>query len=122
MNVKQILEALSIPTILYHATYKPLLSSIKKYGLDSRYGKKTYPDSKNGVVYLAISKDIAESYAEVSDEVSEEWLDQIVILKIKTKGLDYSKFKIDSNVINSEGETIEYHGSIPYNNISLEKK
>ena len=122
MNVKQILEVLSIPAVLYHATYKSLFPSIKNYGLNSKYGKKTYPDSKDGVVYLARDKHVAESYAEVSDQVPEEWLDEIIILKIKTKGLNYSKFKIDSNVINSEGETIEYHGSIPYNNISLEKK
>lgn len=121
MNVKKILETLSIPATLYHATYKPLLSSINKYGLNSKYGKKTYPDSRDGIIYLARDKHVAESYAEVSDQVSEEWLDKIIILKIKTKGLNFSKFKLDSNVINNKGETIEYHGIIPFDNISVEK-
>lgn len=48
---------------LYHATYIPLLDSIKKTGLGGT--TQTYwEDSKSGTVYLSTDKDVAISYAE----------------------------------------------------------
>ena len=111
----------SIPPILYHATYKPRLKNIKLKGLGAG-GKRNWEDSKRGVVYLALDPYVAESYAETSDMVPDEWLDQIVILEISTAGLDPNKFQIDSNVQDNEGDTIEYHGVIPLKNISLYKQ
>lgn len=107
----------SIPEILYHATYRPLLMSIKKHGLGGTKVKANWEDSKSGVVYLALDKDVAESYAENSDVVPDEWLDEIVILKISTKNLNKNKFEIDSNVQDNTGDTVEYHGIIPASNI-----
>ena len=109
-----------IPSVLYHATYKPRLKSIQSKGLGSG-GKRNWEDSQRGVVYLALDPDVAESYAETSDMVPDEWLDQIVMLKISTAGLDPNKFGIDSNVQDNAGDTIEYHGVIPVSNISLYK-
>jgi hypothetical protein len=109
-----------IPSVLYHATYKPRLKSIQSKGLGSG-GKRNWEDSQRGVVYLALDPDVAESYAETSDMVPDEWLDQIVMLKISTVGLDSNKFGIDSNVQDNAGDTIEYHGVIPVSNISLYK-
>ena len=111
----------SIPSILYHATYKPRLKSIGLKGLGAG-GKRNWEDSKRGVVYLALDPYVAESYAETSDMVPDEWLDQIVILKISTAGLDPNKFGIDSNVQDNAGDTVEYHGVIPLKNISLYKQ
>ena len=110
-----------LPSVLYHATYKPRLKSIKLKGLGAG-GKRNWEDSQRGVVYLALYPDVAESYAETSDMVPEEWLDQIVILKISTAGLDSNKFGIDSNVQDNSGDTVEYHGVIPVSNISLYKQ
>jgi hypothetical protein len=41
------------------------------------------------------------------------------MLKINTNGLDNSKFDIDKNVLDNTGDTIEYNGIIPINNISI---
>ena len=100
---------------LYHATYKPLLGSIKINGLGAT-SRTNWEDSKPGVVYLAYDPDVAESYAETSERVPEEWLDQIVVLKINTSNLDPSKLLSDKNVIDGQ-DTLEYHGIIPPENI-----
>jgi hypothetical protein len=110
-----------IPSVLYHATYKPRLKSIKLKGLGAG-GKRNWEDSQRGVVYLALDPNVAESYAETSDMVPDEWLDSIVILKIATAGLDPNKFHIDRNVQDNAGDTVEYHGIIPPSNISLYTK
>ena len=110
-----------VPPVLYHATYKPRLKSIKLKGLGAG-GKRNWEDSRRGVIYLALDPNVAESYAESSDMVPDEWLDQIVILKISTAGLDPNKFNIDGNVQDNEGDTVEYHGVIPLTNISLYKQ
>ena len=107
---------------LYHATYKPLLNSIKKNGLGNT--KRTnWEDSKRGVVYLASDKDVAESYAESAENINEEWLDEIIILKVNVKDLDKNKLKIDENVLLDEDEvpeTFEYHGIIPFSKLNIE--
>ena len=96
---------------LYHATYKPLLKSIQANGLGGGGAQTKWTDSKPGVVYLAKDPDVAVSYAETSDEVPEEWLDQIVVLAISTDSLDTSKLKDDENVLDDDS-TLEYHGVI----------
>ena len=99
-----------LPSFLFHATYKPLLPSIQKYGL-IRGHHKNWEDSQN-VIYLANSQDIAVSYAETSDSVDEDWLDEIIVFKIRTKDLDLHKLKSDRNVLDG-GDTFEYHADIP---------
>ena len=113
-----------IPDVLYHATYKALLPMIKKGGLDTRKSALAWEDSKPGIVYLANDPGVAESYAEIAfddnEELPEEWYDEIVILKIPTKGLDINKLHDDRNV-RSDGpsDTYEYHGQIPWSKIKL---
>jgi hypothetical protein len=109
-----------IPPILYHATYKQRLKSIQLKGLGAG-GKSNWTDSKKGVVYLALDPDVAESYAETAlDDLDADW--EIVILAISTNGLDPNRFQLDRNVLDNEGDTVEYHGIIPPNNISLYKQ
>lgn len=117
-----ILEEFKIPDVLYHATYKPLLNNIKKSGLGNT--KITmWNDSIPGVVYLADDPDIAESYAEEAEIISnEEWLDQIVILQINKSNLDINKLFIDKNIKLDSDEsphTFEYHGIVPFENIKI---
>lgn len=102
---------------LYHATYKPLLKKIKQQGLDTRMSKKAWEDSIPGYVYLALDPEVAFSYAESSEEVPEEWIDNIVILKIDKYFLDQDKLFIDQNVIDNVGDTLEYRGVIPWESI-----
>ena len=99
---------------LYHATYRPLIRSIKKHGLGGKASRYRWCDSKDGVVYLATDAGVAESYAEVNEEVPEEWTDDIVIFCVDSDSLDNDKLFIDDNVLDNDGSTLEYHGVIPY--------
>lgn len=97
---------------LYHATYLPLLESIKKIGLGGT--TQTYwEDSKPGVVYLSTDKDVAISYAEANENVPDDWLDSIVVITIEFDKLDPNYLEIDENVQDNEGVTLEYHKIIP---------
>lgn len=71
---------------------------IEEHGLDTRMSKKAWEDSIPGYVYLALEPDVAFSYAESSEEVPDEWIDQIIILKIDRESLDLDKLFIDQNV------------------------
>ena len=108
-----------VPDMLYHATYNALLPLIKRDGLDTRKAALAWEDSKPGIVYLANAPNVAESYAETADEVSDEIYDSgIVVLEIPTKGLDISKLHDDRNVRgNAPSDTFEYHGQIPWSRI-----
>lgn len=106
------------PQWLYHATYRPLLASIQKHGLGGSPAQVQWEDSQPGVVYLAVSSDIAESYAESNDLVPEEWLDDIVVLKVDASRLDPQRLKVDRNVQDNTGDTLEYHGVIPVDDFS----
>lgn len=108
-------------TFLYHATYWPLLKSIKKFGLDSSKSKKMWEDSKDGVIYLATNPDEAIDFAESSDEAPDKWIDNIVVLKIDASKLDKNKLKKDSNVRNDDDTNLEYHGIIPFDLITIMK-
>lgn len=114
-----IVESLNVPKFLYHATFQPLIQSILKYGLGGSGSEtKRYSDSQSGVVYLADSYDVAESYAEVAEDVPDEWLDQIVVFKIEVSKLDQLKLSKDKNVQDGD-TTFEYSGIIPTSNLQL---
>ena len=107
-----------IPEFFYHATYRALLPSIKATGLDTREASLAWEDSKPGIVYLANDPGVAESYAEAAEEVSDKIYDSgIVILKISSKDLDINKLKDDSNVLEDNSDTYEYHGQIPWDKL-----
>lgn len=57
-----------------------------------------YEDSDPGSVYLATYPDVARSYAEVSEEVPEEWLEQIVVLEIDLPAEMAAQLQADPNV------------------------
>lgn len=104
--------------MLYHATYKPLLSSILKHGLDNRGRPKNWEDSLDGVAYLAETPEEAESFVECSesDHIPDEWFQQIVILEIDLEQLDLKYLRPDQN---NDGLTWEYHGVIPPSAIKI---
>lgn len=119
-RISKLMNENLFPAVLYHGTYKPLLRSIKQHGLGGKGSEnKRWEDSTHGVVYLASSPDVAESYAESSEAVPDEWLDEIIILSIQTTSLDKSKLQLDQNVQDNLGDTYEYVGVIPMSAISL---
>jgi len=115
MKLTNILKEIEYNKLLYHATYKPLLSKIKKQGLNTNHSKKAWDDSIPGYVYLAKDPEVAASYAETSEAVPDDWLDEIIILTIDTNKLNLEKLFIDQNVQDNEGDTLEYRGIIPFN-------
>ena len=106
---------MNIPNFLYHATFEPYMKSIGKIGLTGTNVIKTWSDSEEGVVYLANTPEESYSYAETSDDIPMEYLNQIVVLEIHTKNLDPDLFYLDSN--NLDNNTFEYRGNISPENI-----
>lgn len=109
---------------MYHATYRPYLASILKWGLGGApvLPPKNYEDSEDGVVYLATTPDIALSYAETAEGVPQEWLDDIVMLRVDLRQLNLSALGYDKNVRTDEDtpmETLEYRGLIPAHALSI---
>ena len=109
---------IKVPQIVYHATFRPLLWKIKSEGLGGDSARQIWGGSKKGVVYLALDPVVAHSYAETifgeNDNIPDSWEEKIIILAINTESLDKTKFYLDMNVIDNEGDTIEYHGVIPF--------
>lgn len=118
MKMVRIMKESIDGSYLYHATYRPLIPSIKRSGLGSNVDVKAWEDSKDGVVYFAIDPDIAYSYAETSELVPEEWLDNIVILEVGLNVLDIEKIYKDENNLGNHG-TVEYHGIVQWDQIEV---
>ena len=100
---------------LYHATYRQYLESIFSNGLNGDYGIKNWEDSKSRVIYLATEPELAIAFAESSESVPDEFLDNIVVLEVDSSELDIEKLFIDENIIFDPDEDIysfEYHGAI----------
>lgn len=108
---------------LYHGTYLPYLEEIKKSGYIKPGIHKNW-DISEKFVYLTKDPDDAYSWAETAEDVPEEYLDQIVVLKIDPKYLDINKLDIDHNQAYSYDGDIdpdypetwvqfEYNGEIP---------
>lgn len=108
------------PKYLYHATYVPLIPLIKKEGLGGKSAKSNWSFSKKNVTYWALSPDIAFSYAESAEEVDdEEWLDNIVVFACPIEAFDLKKLFVDSNVIDDDSTTFEYHDVMPYSKLEI---
>lgn len=91
---------------LYHATYIPYLKEIKKSGYIIPGKHKNWDISNEASIYLSRDIDDAASYAENAVNVPEEYLDQIVVLKIDPRYLDINKLDIDHN------QSYSYDGDI----------
>ena len=114
IKLKQLLfEVLEdVPRVLYHATFKALIPSIKRKGIISGGSKYRNFDSVERGVYLGYSADYANDMVEASenDNIPKEWFDEIVILTIDTSKLDLSKLDRDPNVLPQEDE---YDDTVP---------
>ena len=117
-----LLEQAELPPKLYHATYGPLVESIEREGLGGDRDT-VWEDSVRGTVYLALDPEIAYEYAETSDDAWDNFETddglEIVTFEVDTTQLDPSKFNIDQNVIDNEGDTLEYYGIVPPSALSV---
>lgn len=100
--------------LLYHATYKVRIPSIKKLGLGAKQ-IKNYKWSTNNVVCLANDPYLAESFLEdgVVEDVAESVLNSgIVILVVHANNLNISLLSRDRNMNTDEVNCFEYKGVI----------
>lgn len=103
---------------LYHATYAPLIESIKRNGIDSSLSQFNWIDSKVGVNYLSRDPFIAFNYAKASSTVPESYLREIVILTISSSKLDKMKlFSATNTTCFDDDSTIECRNVVPYDSI-----
>lgn len=115
---------ISHPKKLYHATYAPLIKKIKKEGLGGPSARKKWEDSKKGVTYWATDPEIAYSYAESSEMVSDDWLDEIVVFECDIENFDLHKLFVDKNVLldndcDIDEVTFEYHDIMDFNKLRI---
>lgn len=102
---------------LYHATYKPLLKTIKEHGLKA-------PSFWSQDYYQA------ESFAEVpvdtegnNKDIPDEWLDQIIVFEIDSSKLDKTSLEIDPNLSTDDEDikTFVYNKLIPFSDLKMIK-
>jgi hypothetical protein len=91
-----------VPEYLFHATYLPLKKKIEKEGLV--LGKNKNWEFSDLGVYFDRTYEGAEAFAEESDIVPEDWIDNIIVFKVFTKDLILDKLEYDPNVIIEDGE------------------
>ena len=124
-----------IPDVLYHATIKPYLPNIKKYGLGGKIPSKRYWDYvgtkyenvKQGF-FLDIYPENAYYYIENADELWDDYEDaagdnsDILLFSINKKDLDLSKLSVDENDKSNEDEVHSYFydGVIPFSKLKRE--
>ena len=103
-----------VPRLLYHATFKALMPSIKKNRIISGDSKYRNIGGNEIGVYLGDSPEYAASMVEVSenDNIPKEWFDEIVILTIDTSKLNLSKFDSDLNALPPVWQD-EYDDTVP---------
>lgn len=103
--------------IYYHATRECFIKSIMEKGLMPQNHFSYDGQVMSGVIYLTPDYDIAESFAEAADNISDSiYKSPIVILQVDSKNLDEERFCEDENIILNPGEqpyTFAYKGSIP---------
>lgn len=94
--------------ILYHATYRVNLTSIKKLGLGAKQ-VKNFEFSEDGVTYLTTDEEVAFSFCDSAEEVSDYKMNSgIIVLAIDTNKLDARYSGIDSNM-RDDNKRVKYY-------------
>ena len=105
--MKSFKDYVSIPSVLYHATFKKYLKGILKNGLKTNVKCRNY-DWCEKAVYLASTPGLAESFAETTEaDIPQEEFDNIIILEINTLYLDKTLIDKDpyANLEDEQPET-----------------
>ena len=87
----------------YHATYKPLLEKIKKQGLLPEKAGKNFDVIEKGI-YIDRTKEGAKAFAEINENVPEEWIDDIIVFEFTAKQIKDEFLEYDPNMITSAGQ------------------
>jgi hypothetical protein len=129
IKIKGILKEIEQDNIvLYHATFIPLIESIKKHGIiPGGTDVRNFDWANKEYVYLSNDPIAAESFVECSEneDIPEDWYHQIIILAIDVSKLNKAKLQrdINFNPSNFGGEyrghtdSYMYKGNIPPNAI-----
>ena len=98
--------------MLYHATYKRHLNSIKRNGLLCQPPEQTWDISERGRVYLVDDAYEAFCMCEAADVED----DEIIVFEIDAAKLDILKLSLDKNYDTSDCDFIswQYTGDIDY--------
>jgi hypothetical protein len=103
---------------LYHATYQACHDSIMKHGLEPAKSKKVWDFSKDDVVYLATTPEMAISFAETAENVPEAWIDEIIVFEVDF--LDVcDNLQPDDSIREEPFCTCEHRGGIPADKLKL---
>lgn len=98
--------------ILYHATYRKRIRSIKEFGLGAKQ-IKNWSISEDGVVYLATDPNVAASFCETAEDVSDSVYDSgIVVLAIDSRVLHNMRLRKDENIKDDSSKCFKYTGVI----------
>jgi hypothetical protein len=100
--------------MLYHATYKRHLDSIKRNGLLCQPPQQTWDISERGRVYLVDDAYEAFCMCEAADVED----DEIIVFEIDAAKLDILKLKLDGNIKDEDFPDITfwtYSADIDYN-------
>lgn len=109
---------------LYHATFRSNLKSIKENGLGAKQ-PKNWDFSTDGVVCLCSDPDVAFSFCECADHVSEsKYNSGIVVLLVDGRQLDRANFGTDCNIKENTPGIMHfiYKGVIPSNLLYVTSK
>lgn len=103
-----------LPEYLFHATYEENLPAIQKYGLGNCKSKKQYAwdNSYKNINHVFLHENIEDaiSYAESSDYVPESWLNEIVVIAIKTNNLNIDNLEDDPYLDEPDGSFVFWGG------------
>lgn len=84
--------------VLYHATYRKNLKSIKEHGLGARQ-RKNWDISESGVTYFTVDPSVAYSFCECAENVSDATIDSgIIVLATDTNYLNTNNIVVDKNI------------------------
>ncbi len=102
--------------LLYHSTFRTNLASIKKYGLGAKQ-LKNWDISESGVVCFSDNPDVAYSYCETAEDVSDyKYESGIIVLAIEAFNLDKRLIRRDINIKDTTSNCFTYKGIVnPYN-------
>lgn len=114
-------ETQEVPKYLYHATFRPLVKSIKKSGIiPGGNDIRAFDWCDKNYVYLTVSDGMAESFIDCAenDDIPEDWFGDYVILTIDTDKLDKTNLARDINFNSSDEDednfsSYMYAGTIP---------
>ena len=108
--------------ILYHATFKEYINSIKEKGLMPKGQKENFDEVGDQCIYFDKDFDNAGCFAECTENTPDSVVESgVVVLAVGTELLDNSLIASgDPNIINNAAESVvRYYGRIPADSLMI---